>query len=192
MTDLATKNRRIGLAVLGIVMAMVGLAYLSVPLYRIFCQVTGIGGPAQMLVASPPPSLIRDQPIEVRFDAHVDTGLPWDFAPEVRALTLKIGEEGLVAFRAHNQTKRPLTGTAVYNVLPEKAAKYFHKTQCFCFGEQTLTPGQAMDMPVMFYVDPEILNDPNTSEVRSFTLSYTFYRTDSAELDQAIEKFQAP
>lgn len=188
--DMARRNRRTGLLVLILVAGMVGLSFASVPLYRVFCQVTGIGGPAQRLAAAPASDQIGSREIEVRFNADVDQRLPWFFKPEQRSVTVKVGQEGLTSFRARNLSDKAITGTAVYNVVPEKAGQYFHKTQCFCFGEQTLTPGQDVDMPVMFYVDPKIADDPNMGDVVSITLSYTFYRTDSAELDRAVERFQ--
>ena len=189
-SDMHKRNRRTGLIVLFAVALMVAVAFASVPLYRIFCSVTGVGGPAQMLVASPAPEMVRDRDIEVRFNAGVAPDVKWHFAPEVRSVNVKVGQEGLINYIARNDGAETITGTAVYNVVPEKAAKYFHKTQCFCFGEQTLVPGQSMNMPVMFFVDPAIMDDPNLEDVQSVTLSYTFYRTESPALARAIEDFQ--
>lgn len=191
---IARRNQRTGLIVLAIVIGMVALSFAAVPLYRLFCQATGIGGPAQIMsvAAAPSADKVRARQVEIRFNADVDQKLPWGFRPLDRAVTLNIGQEGMTAFEAVNQGNQPVVGTAVYNVLPEKAGKYFHKTQCFCFGEQRLEPGQDVQMPVIFYVDPAFDDDPNMQGVESITLSYTFYRTESAELDRAIERYQQP
>jgi cytochrome c oxidase assembly protein subunit 11 len=190
--DVQDRNRRTARLIGLVVVCMVGLSFASVPLYRLFCQTTGIGGPAQRLVAATIPGQVRDRQIEIRFNADVDGRLPWDFTPEVRSVTLAVGAEGLTAFRAHNRSPQTIVGTAVYNVTPEKAGKYFHKIQCFCFGEQRLNPGQRVDMPVMFYVDPAFADDPNMEDVQSLTLSYIFYHTDSPELDAALTRFNTP
>lgn len=187
--DVGARNRRTGLIVLSAVLGMLALSFAAVPMYRLFCQVTGIGGPAQAKIAAAAPTHIRDRQVEVRFNADVDARLPWSFAPEQRAVHVQVGAEGITAYRAENQSDMPLTGTAVYNVLPVKAARYFHKTQCFCFGEQHLAPGAGVDMPVFFYIDPAFADDPNMDDVRSVTLSYTFYRAESAELDAALTAF---
>jgi cytochrome c oxidase assembly protein subunit 11 len=185
----SARNRRTGFIVLAVVVGMVGLSFASVPLYRLFCQATGIGGPAQQVIVSSASTQMRDRMVEIRFNADVDARMPWAFAPEQRSVNVQVGAEGLTAFRAKNESNQPVIGTAVYNVTPEKAGKYFHKTQCFCFGEQRLNAGQVVDMPVMFYVDPRFADDPNMEDVQSITLSYIFYRTDSPELGRAVERF---
>jgi cytochrome c oxidase assembly protein subunit 11 len=177
MTDpsLARRNRRLGLGVAGIVAGMVGLAFASVPLYRLFCQVTGYGGTVQESAARAPGA--TGTSITVRFNATVNPGLPWEFAPAERSMPLAIGEEGLAFYRARNTSGAPVTGVATYNVTPEIVGRYFHKTACFCFDEQTLAAGQQAEMPLTFWVDPAMLNDPNTRAIRTITVHYSFFRT---------------
>ena len=127
--------------------------------------------------------------VTVKFNASTDRNLPWDFRPEQRSVDVQLGQRGLTAYQSKNEARKPTTGTAVYNVTPLKVGKYFHKIQCFCFDEQTLNPGQTVDMPVMFYVDPAMNDDPNMDDVQSITLSYTFYKAQSSELDEALETF---
>lgn len=160
-------------ALVGIVVGMTGLAFASVPLYRMFCAATGYGGTPQ--IGGVAPGAVG-QTITVRFNADVNPGLPWKFVPDAKAVTVTLGEDRLASYTATNHTDKPVTGVALYNVTPDKAAKYFHKTACFCFNEQTLKAGQQMDFPLTFWVDPKIATDPNTADVRDITLSYTFYR----------------
>lgn len=155
------------------VAAMIGMSYAAVPLYRMFCQATGFGGTTQRAQAAPDQVLARK--ITVRFEAGTAPGLPWQFYPEQRSAEVKVGEVGLAYYKAINTSGRPITGRAVYNVTPDKAGLYFVKIQCFCFSEQTLAPGQNVDMPVQFYVDPAIVKDSKLDEVRTITLSYTFF-----------------
>jgi len=169
-----TSNTRVVLPLVAIVIGMTGLAFASVPLYRLFCQVTGFGGTTQ--VAETGAETVLDRKMTVRFNADVDPDLPWAFAPEQRAIELKVGEQGLAFYRAENRSDEPVVGMAVYNVTPNKAGLYFSKIHCFCFDEQRLEPGEAMDMPVTFFVDPAIADDPNLDEVKTITLSYTFFR----------------
>ena len=185
--ELKAKNQRTGLIVLGIVFGMVGLAFASVPLYDLFCRVTGFGGTTQ--VATSVPDVILERKVTVRFNSDVNRALPWSFRPEARDMELNIGQEGLIAYIAENTSDIPVAGTAVYNVTPPKVGKYFHKTQCFCFEEQVLQPGQAMNMPVLFFVDPSIADDPYMDDVETITLSYTFFRTETEELDKALEEY---
>lgn len=180
------KNTRTLLSVLAIVFAMVGLSFASVPLYDLFCRVTGFGGTPQI---GGTPDRIVDRDIRVIFNADTAPNLPWDFKPEQRDITVKIGQQALIAYHAINKADKPSAGTAIYNVTPPKAGKYFHKTQCFCFDEQTLIPGQDMSMPVVFYIDPAMADDPNMDEVRQITLSYSFFPAASEELDEALEAF---
>jgi cytochrome c oxidase assembly protein subunit 11 len=156
-----------------VILGMVGLTAAAVPLYRLFCQVTGYGGTTQRAAAAPERPL--DQTIEVRFNADVAQGLPWRFTPVEHAVTIRLGEQHLAFYRAHNSSGRPVVGTATFNVTPFKAGAYFSKIACFCFEEQTLQAGETVDMPVSFYVDPAILDDPDTRDVRAITLSYTFF-----------------
>jgi cytochrome c oxidase assembly protein subunit 11 len=156
-----------------VILAMVGLTAAAVPLYRLFCQVTGYGGTTQRAAAAPERQL--DQTIEVRFNADVAHDLPWRFTPVEHAVEVRLGEQHLAFYRAHNAGDRPITGVATFNVTPFKAGAYFSKIACFCFEEQTLQGGETVDMPVSFYVDPAILEDPDTRDVRAITLSYTFF-----------------
>ncbi|MBT6801941.1 MAG: cytochrome c oxidase assembly protein, partial [Rhodospirillales bacterium] len=148
--------------------------YASVPLYQWFCQATGFGGTTQ--VASATPNKILDREITVRFNSDVNSKLPWRFQPEQLSMKLKLGEERLAFYSATNQSDESITGTATFNVTPAKAGIYFNKIDCFCFTEQTLQPGQTVDMPVAFYVDPEIVNDRKLDDVSDIALSYTFFR----------------
>jgi cytochrome c oxidase assembly protein subunit 11 len=184
---LVRKNARTGLMVLMIVAGMTGLAFASVPLYDLFCRVTGFGGTP--LVSESLPGTIIDRNVTIRFNADTGRGMPWDFRPEMKEITVKMGQKGLTNFFAHNPQSKPVTGTAIYNVTPEKAGKYFHKIQCFCFGLQTLEAGQSVDMPVIFYVDPSMNDDRSMDDVKEISLSYTFYQADSKELDKAMDAF---
>ena len=154
---------------------MVGLTFAFVPLYTLICQVTGLGGTPQ--VAERSDHEVSTQEITVRFDANVDRSLPWDFAPNERSVTVNLGAEYLTSYRSTNLSDEPVTGISTFNVTPIKAAQYFTKIECFCFVEQTLEPGQSVDMPVTFFVDPAILEDELANDVKTITLSYTFYRT---------------
>ena len=168
------RHGTVALALVGLVAVMTGLSFAAVPLYRLFCQVTGYSGVPQRAEAAPEQAL--DRAIRVRFDANVDRALPWRFAPVERVIEVKIGETALAFFKAANQSKTPVTGTAVFNVVPERAARYFNKIECFCFKEQTLAPGASVEMPVTFFVDPKVVEDEDTRNISEITLSYTFYR----------------
>jgi cytochrome c oxidase assembly protein subunit 11 len=181
------KNTRTGLIILAVVIGMTGLSFASVPLYRLFCQVTGFGGTTQVSAELPKTELARE--VIIKFNADIGRDMPWKFKPEQREIKVHLGQKGLTAFHATNKSDLPITGTAVYNVTPLKAGKYFHKVQCFCFGEQTLQPKEDVSMPVMFFVDPKMDEDPNMRDVQTITLSYTFYRAESEELDQAMQGF---
>jgi cytochrome c oxidase assembly protein subunit 11 len=180
---LTTPHRRRHVAtaavLFGVAAGMVGLAYASVPLYRLFCQVTGFAGTPKTegVVAS---TAVGDKVVAVRFDANVNSGLPWSFKPGQRQVEVRLGEERLAHYVAVNRSDRPLTGTATFTVTPYKVAQYFSKVQCFCFEEQTLLPGQEVIMPVVFYVDPAILDDPDARDVTRITLSYTFFPVEPA------------
>ncbi len=168
------RNARTGVVLAGIVAGMVGLSFASVPLYRLFCQVTGYGGTTQIAAAAP--GAVSERVIKVRFNADTAPDLPWSFKPVQREITLKVGESGLAYYRARNLATEAVTGTSTFNVTPLKAGRYFSKVQCFCFDEQRLEAGQELDMAVSFFVDPEILTDRNLDEVKTITLSYTFFR----------------
>ena len=177
--DEAKAPRRDGMLALslaGLVAAMVGLSFAAVPLYRIFCQATGYNGTPQR--ADKGADQVLDRTITVRFDGNVDPALPWSFAPEQRTMEVKIGETALAFFKATNRTEAPVTGTAIFNVMPERAGLYFTKIECFCFTEQTLAAGASAEMPVTFFVDPKIVENDDTKNIAEITLSYTFYRTD--------------
>ena len=172
------RRMRITAAVLfGVVVGMAGLSLASSELYRMFCQATGYGGtPKTEGVARP--TAIADGEVTVRFDANVNSALPWRFHPEKRQVRLRLGEETLVHFTAANLADTPVTGTATFNVVPEKVAPYFSKLECFCFTEQTLAPGQEVAMPVVFFVDPALAKDATARDVTTVTLSYTFFRAE--------------
>ena len=155
-----------------IVIAMAGLAFASAPLYRAFCEATGFGGTT--LRANKAPGAVAGE-IGVRFDANIHPGLPWRFEPEQTTVRIKPGAQTKIFYRAQNLSARGWIGQAVYNVSPDQVGKYFKKIQCFCFTEQTLKAGQTVDMPVIFFVDPKIKQDPDTRDVDEITLSYTFY-----------------
>ena len=169
------RNRRTGFIVVGVVAGMLGLSFASVPLYALFCRVTGYGGTTQRSAAAP--GAASDRQITIRFNATTHPSLPWRFVPEQTSVTLRLGEEGLAFYAATNRAETPVTGVSLYNVTPEKVGRYFHKVACFCFDEQTLAPGERVEMPVTFWVDPKIAEDPNTRDVTTITLSYSFFRT---------------
>jgi cytochrome c oxidase assembly protein subunit 11 len=167
------SHRGVVLTCVGALLFMGAATYAAVPLYRMFCQVTGFGGtPMRAEKAS---ETVVDRTITVRFDANVTPGMPWEFQPEQRTITLKLGENALAFYKAHNNSDKTLTGTAGFNVSPDLAGAYFSKIECFCFTEQTLAPGESIDMPVSFYVDPAILKDRDAAHINEITLSYTFY-----------------
>jgi len=183
--DIHDKNTKTLLIVFGVVFLMVGLAFASVPLYNIFCRVTGYGGTTQISTALP--GRVLNRKISVRFNTDVNSKLPWDFKSELSEVSVNIGQDTLVNFVAKNKGNKPIGGTAIYNVTPLKVGKYFHKTQCFCFDYQVLKPNERMNMPVVFYIDPTMDDDPNMEDVTTITLSYSFFKANSAELDKAIE-----
>ncbi|RXF73293.1 cytochrome c oxidase assembly protein [Hansschlegelia zhihuaiae] len=175
MAETAAKPRHglVAFGCVGIVAAMLGASYAAVPLYNLFCRVTGYGGTTQ--VASAAPSGALERTVQIRFDGNVAPGLGWRFEPETRTMTVRIGETKLALYRAKNVSDRPLTGTASYNVSPNQTGAYFSKLQCFCFTEQTLQPGEEIDMPVAFFVDPSIAENRELDDIREITLSYTFF-----------------
>ena len=168
------RNLRVLMILVGVVAGMTGLSYASVPLYRLFCQVTGYGGTPQR--ADVAPTEISDRVIRVTFTADVAGGLGWRFLPMQRQMELKVGENKLAYYVAENLESKPVTGRATFNVSPGMFGPYFTKIECFCFTEQTLQPGQRVEMPVSFFIDPELLNNPALSRINDITLSYTFFR----------------
>jgi cytochrome c oxidase assembly protein subunit 11 len=170
------RNRRTALIALTGALAMLGLGYASAPLYRLFCQATGFGGTTQR-VGEAQAAAVKPvaNTMSIRFDANIERGMPWDFRPERVTDTVSLGGRRMAIFLARNTSDRPVTGRASFNVEPEQAGKYFNKVQCFCFTEQTLQPHQEVRMPVVYYVDPKILADPDARDVEQITLSYTFH-----------------
>lgn len=170
------RNLRVAMLAAGMAAWMLALGYAAVPLYRIFCQATGYGGtPARVSEAQASGVRAGAQTISIRFDSNVDAGMPWAFAPEHTTQTVRIGARSLALFDATNRSDHAITGAASYNIEPESAARYFTKIQCFCFTRQTLVAHQKVRMPVTYYVDPAILNDPDARDVTQITLSYTFH-----------------
>jgi cytochrome c oxidase assembly protein subunit 11 len=174
---MAVRSGKTGtvLALLGVIAVMGGLVAASVPLYRLFCQVTGYGGTTQRAAAAPAQE-VAGRLITVRFNAETAPDLPWDFQPEQREVQVHPGEEKVIAYRAVNHSPEAVTGTATFNVTPTKAGIYFDKLQCFCFSAQHLAPGESAELTVSFFVDPDIVKDPNTGDVDTITLSYTMFR----------------
>jgi len=170
------RNTRTAILMALIVAAMIGVAFASVPLFRIFCEATGFAGTPQR--AERAPGAVAGQ-VGVRFDANVHPGLPWRFEPKQTTVRVKPGAQTQIFYRAQNLSAKSITGQAVFNVSPDQVGKYFKKIQCFCFTEQTLKAGEAKDMPVVFFVDPKIKQDPDTRDIDEITLSYTFYPTGS-------------
>ena len=174
----ARSNTRTAALAALLALAMVGLAFASVPLYRLFCQVTRFGGTPQRAEGTRAPGAAGGE-VSVRFDASRAPALPWEFKAEASTQRVAIGARSIAYYRARNLSDRPVTGTATFNVTPEAAGQYFTKIQCFCFTEQILQPGEEMRMPVVYFVDPRILEDPQASRISEITLSYTFYPVDS-------------
>lgn len=174
--ELARRNRRVAITGAAIVVGMIGLAYASVPLYQLFCQVTGFGGTTQVAESSPKGAIARE--MKVQFDANVANDLPWT-VKAAPAITDKIGMVDTVHYVATNHSDKPITGMAIFNVSPERAGVYFNKIECFCFTEQTLQPGETVEMPIVFFVDPDLDDNKELSTVKEITLSYTFYASDN-------------
>ena len=174
-----SANTRVLVIVLSVVAGMTALVAAAPTLYNTFCRVTGWGGTTQ--VAESGARRVLDREVTVRFDASTAKGLPWSFRPEQVSQTLKVGESGLAYYEATNTSDVPVIGTATFNVQPAKAGLYFMKVECFCFQSQRLEPGETLSMPVVYFIDPEIADEPRLDEVREITLSYTFYRDERAE-----------
>jgi cytochrome c oxidase assembly protein subunit 11 len=184
LKDLDPKRRTLAYLV-AMVTTMVCLAFASVPLYDWFCRVTGYGGTT--LEADAGSDVILDQTINVRFDGSLSSDMAWEFRPLQREMKVRIGETGLAFYEAYNPTSRPIAGSASYNVFPFTAGGFFVKIACFCFEEQVLQPGERVEMPVTFYVDPEIVEDSDGKFVEEITLSYTFYEIDLPDAQAALE-----
>lgn len=172
---LARRNRRTLIGALGFVGVMVGVAFAAVPLYDLFCRATGYGGTPMLGAAAP--GATGDTSMTIRFVASTSPSLPWSFTPQQVSMPLRLGQEGLAFYTARNDSATPVTGISTYNVTPDIVGRYFNKTACFCFLEQTLAPGQTQDMPLTFWIDPAILQDRQARAIRTITVSYTFYRS---------------
>ena len=177
-------NGRTAAMLVGVVVTMGALAWAAVPFYDWFCRVTGYGGTTNVATEESPE--ILEEVVRVRFDANTEPGMPWEFRPMQTEMELKIGETGMAFYEAYNPTDKPVAGTASYNVAPDLAGYYFNKIQCFCFTEQVLQPGERVEMPVVFYVDPELVDDRDAGRIRNITLSYTFYQTELPEAQASL------
>ena len=182
------KYRTLGF-LLVLIMGMGVLSYASVPLYKLFCQVTGYGGTTQQVTS--PSSQILERKIKIRFDANTKPALDWNFQPVQTSMDISVGQNALAFYQAENIGKDPVVGTATFNVTPEKAGVYFNKIDCFCFVEQLLAPQEAVEMPVSFFIDPDIVNDPNLDDVTTITLSYTFFPSEDQSLVGKTKKENA-
>ncbi|HOP19987.1 MAG TPA: cytochrome c oxidase assembly protein [Parvularculaceae bacterium] len=176
MSERASKNTKTAAIMAGVAVGMVGMSFAAVPLYRAFCQVTGFGGTTQR--AENATGEVLERQVTVRFDANTAQDIPWRFKPEQPTQKLHIGETGLAFFSAENLSSKPVSGRAAFNVTPAKAGVYFKKIECFCFTEQTLAPGEKVDMPVTYFIDPKIAKDINLDDVETITLAYTFFPSD--------------
>ncbi|MEH6700513.1 cytochrome c oxidase assembly protein [Parasphingorhabdus sp.] len=182
---LSAKNRRSGMMAGAMGLGMLGLGFAAVPLYEVFCRVTGYAGTTQRVGEAQAATVqATDRVMSIRFDSNVNSALPWSFKPEQAVDHVTVGARDMAIFIATNESDQPVVGTATFNVTPLLAGQYFNKVQCFCFSEQTLKPGQTVRMPVLYYVDPAIMEDPETKDIKEITLSYTFYRsTDEQAVD---------
>ena len=188
-SDLARKNRKTARTITIVVVFMIALSFAFVPLYNMFCRATGFGGTTQVATQAPAPEDVLARTVTVKFNASTARNMPWHFAPQQREVTVKLGEKVKIIYVARNDSNETITGTALYNVTPEKAGKFFHKIQCFCFDEQTLKPGETKEFPVVFYVDPSLDKNPDMADMDVITLSYSFFRAGSSELDKAMKNF---
>jgi cytochrome c oxidase assembly protein subunit 11 len=179
------RNRRVAVLLAGVAAGMVGLSFAAVPLYRLFCQITGYGGATQ--VAREAPGAKSERRIDARFDANVAPGLPWSFTAP-KAVTVRLGEQIETAYAARNMGDQPALGVSTFNVTPEAAGRYFNKIQCFCFTEQLLMPGERKEFPLTFFVDPAIADDRSTAELSNVALSYTFFNAGPEALRRHLEK----
>lgn len=180
------SNTRTAVGTAAIAAGMVAMSFAAVPLYRLFCETTGFGGTTMRVEAStlPDQRTLSGRTIKVRFDGNTSAGVPWQFKPEMTEVDVRLGERRMAFYKATNFSAAQTTGTATFNVMPDIAGKYFKKIQCFCFNEQTLKAGETVEMPVTYYVDPAILNDPQARKIDEITLSYTFFPVDESKRSQ--------
>lgn len=198
--EIRERNKSFALWMLAVAFGTVGLSYASVPLYRVFCQVTGFGGTVRRVGGNDDDDdseadlsdveIVEGRPITVRFNADVSARVPWRFTPSQSEVTILPGETTLAFYVAENRSSTPVTGIATYNVTPAKAGMYFNKVQCFCFDEQRLKPGEKLDMPVFFFLDPSLVDDDGMNDVKDITLSYTFFRAEDVSPEQ-LQRAQA-
>ncbi|OJX11410.1 MAG: cytochrome c oxidase assembly protein [Caedibacter sp. 37-49] len=179
-----TRNQRTLLFLLALLLMMTILAFASVPLYRLFCQKTGYGGTPRIALSGT--DRIIDHSLTIHFNADINASLPWKFNPLQSKITVKAGALGLAYYKVRNMSDEPLVGIAVYNVTPDKAAPYFNKIECFCFEEQRLEPHQTLELPVQFYIDPKIAEDPHCKDLTAITLSYTFFTAKDPKLPEIL------
>jgi len=189
--SLGRRNRGVLMILAGVAMGMLGLAYASVPLYRLFCAATGFEGTTRRAEAAPDAGNISARTVTVTFTADIDQALPWRFQPQQHAMTVRVGEVNLAYFTAENLSDKPVTGRAVFNVSPDLFGRYFNKIECFCFKEQTLQPGERIDMPVSFFLDPAMLQDPYMAHMQDVTLAYTFFKAADQTVGDAVGKKSA-
>ncbi len=187
--SLKRRNGMVLATVFAVVAGMVALSFAAVPLYDLFCRVTGFGGTTQVAIEMP--ETVLDRRINVRFHTDTGRGLPWGFVAEARELTVQIGQPALTSFTAINESDSAVVGTAIYNVTPAKIGRYFYKVNCFCFEEQLLGAGQKQHFPVYFFIDPAVADDPDLDDVTTVTLSYTFFEAKSQSLAAAAEAYKA-
>ena len=183
---LKSANHKVAVLCAAVAIGMVGLAYASVPLYRLFCQMTGFAGTTQR--ATKAPTEMLERVITVRLDANVGPGLAWDFAAVTPTIDVRIGENALGIYKVRNRSDKAVTGTATFNVTPDQAGGFFNKIQCFCFTEQRLEPGESVEMPVSFFIDPAIVRDIDGARIRDITLSYTFFPVERPKVKAAADK----
>jgi len=187
-TALSGKNRRSAMMAGLLGLGMLGLGFAAVPLYEVFCRVTGYGGTTQRVGEAQAATVhATTRVMAIRFDSNVNSALPWSFKPEQAVDHVTVGARDMAVFLATNNSDQPVVGTATFNVTPLLAGQYFNKIQCFCFSEQLLKPGETMRMPVLYYVDPAILDDPETKDIKEITLSYTFYRSTDEQAVDAVK-----
>lgn len=184
------RNKIVAISCAASVAGMIAMSYAAVPLYKLYCQVTGYGGTTQR--AEKPSDVVLDRVMTVRFDANVDPDLPWKFRPVVTTMKVKVGETVLAFYRATNLSDKTIKGTAGFNVTPDTAGVHFNKIECFCFTEQTLAAGETVDMPLTFFIDPEIVNDIDARHLSTITLSYRFYPSDETQNEKTTAVVPTP